>query len=613
MADYTITAITESLPPVTDPFTYLTILETHMSPDILPSLESILHDTELTQSIGWDLVHLLLPLPGSEKCLDTIARLGNPREVVLKVTEAMQSLELDGDADEEADEEADEGEREEEGKDTTAARPSSIDKFCTLVHLLAILHPRIKTKHPSQFLSTSLMAILSAFRPSNQATLAVISFVHTISGKKRPSLPCRNSSVSLSRASNGASAPSAPDPEAQDEDPEEAAIQEKLLQAFITHILEEYINSNTLEWAARLQEQFVPQMVVPTRTSLGQSFKDDSELQTRTTIVGKLVALSKDLDLSDFKILLDAIYRTDPHPSEYESEYPSSPGEIPLSRAGALFLILSSIFSSVLFDSEIQKSQLAIFPDHAKLVQHFIGTSGLESVGTEETGVIDAVLAMGLWLEYANSFVAGPLEDEKFLQHLQTISLLSANTPSSTQRYAAHVLTSSILHAHPVDRLRLTFICDTLEHCPYESLKGSAVSWLKEEIITANTRKSENLFATTVALTAAQPYLFPDTSALAEASDMSLLQQLETAFPFHMAVVNFLYFISGDSYSHLVPPGMLSIVEERYLGPLRSAQEQGLKALSSSAETLAHLGGSKMDMLLLGDRITICQAQIEHK
>lgn len=279
MADYTMTAITESLPPVTDPITYLTILETHMSPEILPTLNDILQDAELTQNIGWDLIHLLLPLPNSDKCLNTIARLGNPREVVLKATEAMQLLDLDEDAEE------DEEDKQEEG-----AEPSSVDKFCTLVNLLSLLHPRIKTKHPSRFLSTSLMTILSAFRPSNQATLAVISFVHTISGKKRPSLPGRKSSLQIPVASNGLSpAPSAPDPEAQDEDPAEAVIQEKLLQSFVTHILEEYINSNTLEWAARLQEQFAPRMVVPGRTSLGEVYKNDPALQTKTTIVGQLV------------------------------------------------------------------------------------------------------------------------------------------------------------------------------------------------------------------------------------------------------------------------------------------------------------------------------------
>lgn len=220
---------------------------------------------------------------------------------------------------------------------------------------------------------------------------------------------------------------------------------------------------------------------------------------------------------------------------------------------------------------------------------------------------------MGLWLENNNSFVAGPLEDEDFLQYLQSISLISANTPLATLRYAAHVLTSSILHAHPIDRLRLTFISDTLEHCPYETLKGSAVSWLKDEIITAHTRKSENLFASTVALAAAQPYLFPDTSPLSDASDEELLQELEQSFPFHMAVVNFLYFIGGKTYSHLVPAGMVTVVGEIYLGPLRAAQEKGLKILNHSPENLAHVGGSKMDLQLLGDRIAMCETQSQDK
>jgi hypothetical protein len=223
--------------------------------------------------------------------------------------------------------------------------------------------------------------------------------------------------------------------------------------------------------------------------------------------------------------------------------------------------------------------------------------------------VIDAILAIGLWLEHNNSFVSGPLEDKNFLQHLQTLSLLSANNPSPTLRYAAHVFTSSILHAHPIDRLRLTFISDTLENCPYETLKASAVSWLKEEIVTALGRKSENVFASTVALAATQPYLFPDTSTLAEASEEELLQELEQAFPFHMAVVNFLFFIGGEQYAHIVPSGMMAVVEEIYLGPLRAAQEKSLKALESAKSE----EGSVVELQLLGERIAMSSAKIDER
>jgi hypothetical protein len=280
MASDSITAITESLPPASDYLTYLTILESHISPTVLPTLNDILQDAELTQNIGWDLIHLLMPLPGSEICLTTIARLGNPREVVLKVTEALQLLELD----------TKEVEEEQEGEKTAGGEPTPVDRFCILVNLLSILHPRIKTKYPSRFLSSSLMAILSVFRPSGQATLSVISFVHTISGKKRPPLPGRKSSFKIPTVSTGKQAgTSAPDPEAQEEDPHEAAIQAKLLQSFVTHVLEEYINCNSLEWAARLQESFDPSKIVTGRQSLGESYRVDPALQTRDTIVGQLV------------------------------------------------------------------------------------------------------------------------------------------------------------------------------------------------------------------------------------------------------------------------------------------------------------------------------------
>ncbi|KAL3418035.1 yap-binding protein [Phlyctema vagabunda] len=580
MATDPIKAITQSLPPATDPLTYLTILESHISPDILPTLNDILQDAELTQSIGWDLIHLLVPIAGAEKCLGTIARLGNPREVVLKITEALSLLQLDDDAESRSDEE-------ELGITAGSKEPTSTERFCILVDLLSIVHPRIKTKYPSRFLSSSLMSILSAYRPSPQATLAVLAFVHTISGKKRPALPGRKSSVNVPTSSS-AYGPKAPDPEAQEEDPSEAAIQQKLLQSFITHVLEEYVNESPVEWAARLQESFDPTKVVSGRKSLGEMYKEDPTFEIRDTIVGKLVALARDLGLTDYPILLETIRKVEDKSSvedHAEDNYPSSPEDVPLSKAGSLFLMTYYIFSTILFAAKSPQPSLTIFPDHMNLVKEFIGVNGPETIGSEPSGVIDALLAIGLWLENSNKFVAGPLEDEDFLQHLQTLSLLSANNASPTLRAGAHILTSSVLHAHPTDRLRLTFISDTLEHCPYETLKASAVAWLKEELMTAKERGSQNVFGSSAALAAVQPYLFPDLSSLsslvAQATDQETEKETETgasssqslshAFPFHMAVLNFIFFLQSPQYAHVVPDGMLDVVQEVYVRPLREA------------------------------------------
>lgn len=321
-------------------------------------------------------------------------------------------------------------------------------------------------------------------------------------------------------------------------------------------------------------------------------------------------ALARDLGLSSCEILFDAIY-AQPKEDDVEEEHPSSPDDVPLSRVGSLFLVTCFVFSSVMFDTNIALPPLSIFPGHAKLVEQFIGTNGPANIGTEEASVIDSILAIGFWLEKSNKFVSGPLEDEDFLQYLQTLSLISANSPSPTLRYGAHILLSNILHAHPVDRTRLTFIIDTLENCPYETLKASAVGWLKEELITAQERKSENLFSSTISLASAQPYLFPDMSTLAQATDSEAWEELRQTFPFHMAVLNFLYFVSGEGYAHVVPPAMRTIAEEIYLGPLRAAQGRVKASLEPGGEVHKAVGEvdagvALTEVELLGQRLEMC-------
>ena len=73
--------------------------------------------------------------------------------------------------------------------------------------------------------------------------------------------------------------------------------------------------------------------------------------------------------------------------------------------------------------------------------------------------------------------------------------------------------------------MRLAFIKDTLQHCPYENLKASAVGWLKDEILMANSsglpnatgettteetneEKAPNIFATPTCIATLAPHLF---------------------------------------------------------------------------------------------------------
>ncbi|RKF54117.1 putative yap-binding protein [Golovinomyces cichoracearum] len=579
----------ESLPPNCDYITYLTLIESHICPEILPSLNDILQDPVLTQNIGWDLIHLLLPIPGSVNCLTTIARLGNPREVILKVTEAFKLFQLDSEN------------AECSGSHTT--EPANTEKYCTLVNLLSILHPRIKTRYPSRFLSTSLKSILATYCPLNSVTRSIISFLRTISGNKRPLLPDRISNLKLQDNSNSEKTDYlTPDPEAQDEEPEEQAVQMKLLRSFITHILDLYINENPLEWSTRLLENLYPEKVVHGRNTR-LAFKEDPELQARDSIVGQLVAISGDLDITLDDSLSANLSKSDKsEPGKELGQHNfSSPEDIIPSKVGTLFHTTSFIFSSIIFKSQLILPKITIFPDHTRLVKKFIGTEGPVYIGSEQLSIIDAILMLGLWLENENNFVAGPLRDTEYLEYLQTISLLSTNTPSAQLRYAAHELCSSVLHAHPVDRLRLTFISDTLENCPYETLRALAVSWLKKEITVASDRKSSDIFATSTALAATQPFLFPVISGLVDASDEEVMEVIDVSYPFHMAVLNFLLLLSGKKYSHVVPNGMMKVVEKIYLRPLKLISDRNLDSFSNN---------SKVKFQLLGDRIKFCLDEI---
>jgi hypothetical protein len=128
----------------------------------------------------------------------------------------------------------------------------SLNKFHTLLSALSIVHPRIAAKFPSRFLSTELTTLLGVFMKSVQwlerqevdgVLGAILGFVEVAkpklrrSGKQslakggKPPLPPRvPTAESLSTLSN--------DPT---EDSPEVVLQARLLQSFLSHVLEIYL------------------------------------------------------------------------------------------------------------------------------------------------------------------------------------------------------------------------------------------------------------------------------------------------------------------------------------------------------------------------------------
>ncbi|KAK7428955.1 YAP1-binding protein 1 [Neonectria magnoliae] len=555
--DETISRLKESRPPATDTFTYLTIVEKSLSPEILPALEDILEDAQLTNDIGWDLVEMLVSVPGSESCLETIARLGNPREVILKVLEVLDSYS--------------------ESSEAGDAKASA--KFIALVGMLTILHRRLQVKAPSRFLHSTLQTVYRAYDPHGaETTAAVIELVRSLSGHQRPPLPTRQSSTRLETPFQESDpSKSAPDPEAETTDqasPGEHELVARLLQSFITSILEAYVNSNNMEWASRLLEYCVPEKIVPGRPTMLQAFNQVSELQAMDALVGQLVAVANDLGLSkmstaEVKQILEAPVSSNPFAGEPDSQHPE---DTTMSTGGFMCFTAYRMFASQIFDADYDHPDINIFPDHHILLKRFLEDEPQAKI-VGNPGTVEALLVVGLWLNdekrVGGSPSTGSEKESSFQSYHHLLTLISVFHPTLRVRNAATTLAGLILHADPEEDDRLSILEDLLENCMFSSLQACAVTWLREEMIVARKTGSKGRFSDPNCLDALQYTLFQDLVHLRETDSLALWEYWVQNAPFHLQVANFaLFLFGGKDYKDLAPAGMAAAIEHRYVGPL---------------------------------------------
>ncbi|KAM0285014.1 hypothetical protein ACHAQH_001703 [Verticillium albo-atrum] len=583
-----IDALKESKPPATDPFTYLTIIGEVISPEVLPTLYEILQDAKLTQEIGWDLVEILIPVEGSEQCLQTIAQLGNPREVIIKILEVLGNN--GGDIDE-----VDDG--------------TSANKFVTLLGMLGILHKRLSVKYPSRFLHSTLQAVYRAYQPdSPEATAAIIAFVRSQTAEKRPPLPTRQSSTALDTTFVKSDASkNAPDPEAEKTEetaPSEPVLVKRLLQSFMTTIIEAYINSNSLEWASRLLEYYNPERIVA-RRSMMKAFKENEELLQRDALIGQLAGVTRDLGLSGIQSLsLKAVFGgplvVDPLAAELDDL--DDPSKVKLSTGGVWCLVAYWLFSSEVFETNHDQIQMTMLPDHHKLLQLFVGDEPQEQVSGNQ-GTAEALLVMGLWLDNAKRILGDGATAADFMPYHHLLTIIAAFHPSLSSRNVANTLAGLVLHADPDDEGRLKILEDLLENCIFSALQASAVSWLREEIIIAQKTKAANAFSGPEAVETLQYLLFPNLAQLKEQDVASQWDFWAQNHPYHLQVANFLYFLyKGADYKHLIPTGMGAAIEQRYVEPLLQTAKSLRTAIEKGEIEDQGLGGEaamQLDILSL--------------
>ncbi|KAL6230880.1 hypothetical protein BDW75DRAFT_56034 [Aspergillus navahoensis] len=580
--------LVKALPPATDYLSYLTLLEYQLTPARLPTLHKLLQDEILTTNIGWDLVKILLPmLPESQECLKDVARLGNPREVILRVSDALMQLHP-AENDEESDKQLEtqlEGVKldSSEPKASTRTIPLHVLKFNTLVAMLSTLHSRIQTKSPSRFLATSLQAVLEAYTsmPTNETTIALLEFLREVSPTKRPPPPPRAPSDStVLRVAEA----SAPDPEAEVMSPspagsEESALIRRFLQFGLIELLKSYLLSCSgpmdpgMSWAVRLQEKLHPETRMPGTGSPTNVYVNNKQLGERDSIIAKITALSQDFGLTDEE-LLKVVTRApemQPPPLDFE-EHPKKAEDIPLERHGSLLLLAARAAVGKLFSGKA--SQIRVYPDLARIFDNFVGKfCSLDEVAFEQPHVLlDSLLA--LTVLSLQCPIPAPSDENDFTNFVTYLTACTVRQTYSTVRRIPAV----VVHGNPSQIARFKVIRKVLEDEHYRTIKDRAIDWLKNEILESTKEASgsepniflnPHYFSVLFPLLFASPALDLDVSSDLVASWVRFTQSLSPSI--HSALSLYYILISSTQLrSQLQLEKTYVYFRNRFLEPVKS-------------------------------------------
>ncbi|KAI9930416.1 hypothetical protein ASPWEDRAFT_460265 [Aspergillus wentii DTO 134E9] len=587
----------QALPPATDYLTYLTLLEYQLTSVRLPILHKVLQDETLTTNIGWDLVQLLLPmLPHSLECLQDIARLGNPREVILRVSEALMALQPeDDDTESEAEDtnaletqlkNTDIGDDDDTKSDEpTRPLPRHVVQFNCLLAMLSVLHTRIQTKYPSRFIATSLQAALEAYTmmPTSETTVALLEFFRDVSPSKRPAPPPRAASESsLLRVSEA----SAPDPEAEVQ-PSPSTNDDKVLvngflQFGLIELLKSYLLSFSgpmdpgMSWAIRLQEKMHPKSCIPGKQTQMDIYATTKELRERDMLMAKITALSRDLGLDDNKLLaiVSLPSENQPPPLDFD-ETPKKVEEIPLERHGCLLLLAARVVGAELFTSR-QTTPIPVFPDLARLFSNFVGGYGTPEEVTlgQPQVLLDSLLTLTIFS--TEKPINSPSDDTEFRNFVLELTACAARQSYSSIRR----IPATVVHSHPSPVARFKLIRKVLEDGKLLTVKDSAIGWLKDEILSAQksestTSDSTNIFLDPHYFSVLFPALFSTAELLLNVSSeivASWTKFSQTLTPSIHAALSLYYVLVSSSFlrERLQLEKTYVYFRNRFLEPLKS-------------------------------------------
>lgn len=169
-------------------------------------------------------------------------------------------------------------------------------------------------------------------------------------------------------------------------------------------------------------------------------------------------------------------------------ELPETVDQIHLERHGSLLLFAARAAGAVLFASSAHPTpSLPVFPDLSEIFTHFLGSSdNLEEVAFGQPhALLDSLLA--LTVHATQLPITAPSSDAEFRDFVITLTACTARQTHGIVRQ----IPASVVNSHPSSITRFKVIRHILEHNRLLSVRDSAISWLKDEII--GTKPSHSL------------------------------------------------------------------------------------------------------------------------
>ncbi|KAK9477249.1 YAP-binding/ALF4/Glomulin [Lipomyces japonicus] len=461
-----------------DYITYSTLLDIYLANPkryseserltLLLALENILRENEtLLSYVAWDLPVLLLPYLSSIEPFDAsslksatprktalkifnlIAEKGNAKEVFLKCIEALSTLDIEYSLDSSPEEQLDN-------------EKLFVLKFYALFEVIISVTRRITTQYPSRFLTTSSTALLSFFS----------SHVDELSDQSLPVLLRRLYLFARDYV---------PPPSKTTVDAEEEALQRRMLQSYVTHIVEIFLRSRSMEWSKRYFLDIKSDIaVLPVKERQRTASVDKVVLSNVYEMQERFLQLTASFDMSP-SIFQQTVLAEPPeleleNDDEVDPSFPSPPtsaDSIPFSAEGC-FLLLAEFL--------ISESRTAItfsFPEIISVTKRFTVREEGESPGA---GVCDAIGFYGWrFLKDITDDEISKVSQEDFNSYLQILTSLSASSSSPQTRFLFHALVIHLLSRSSPERA-YSYIYDTLQFCPFENVRSAFVIVLKDFI-----------------------------------------------------------------------------------------------------------------------------------